>query len=133
MKCLEAALFARLFGVREARLGAAISEPYEFELPNRSEARTTGFILLEPPTGCKHHVGRHDKSLFCSVFSVVGAGASFVYAAVAGEVRPTAVTSAACWAGDDLTGKPRTATAKPAKENRPTDKPKTAAVIESVK
>lgn len=133
MKCLKAALFARLLRVKEARLGAAISEPYQDELPNRSEARTTKSILIEPPTGCKLHVGRRDKSLFCSVFSVVGAGASFVYVAVAGEARPTAATSAACWAGDDPTGKPRTTTAKPPREKRPTGKPKTVAVIESVK
>ena len=116
VRCLKAALFARLWGVKEARLGAAISEPCQDELPNRSEARTTKSILIEPPTGCKLHVGRRDKSLFCSGFSVVGAGVFFVYAAVAGAARPTAVTSAAYWAGDDRTEKLRATTAKPTRE-----------------
>ena len=133
MQCPNPALVARPLEVKEARLGAGISEPYQDELPNRSEARTTKSILIEPPTGCKLHVGRRDKFLFCFVFSVAGAGASFVYAPVAGEARPTVPTAAACWAGDDHTGNLRATTAKPTRGKRPTDKPKTVAVIESVK
>lgn len=133
MKCLKSALFAEFMEVREARLGAAISEPFNHEQPNKSEARTTIFILIEPPTGCKFQVGRRDKFPFCSGFSVVGADVSFVYAALAGGARPTAVKSAASWAGDDRTEKLRTTTAKPTREKRPTDRPKTAAVKESVK
>jgi hypothetical protein len=133
VRCLKAALFARLLAIKEARLGAAISEPYQDEPPNRSEARTTKPILIEPPTCCKFQVGRRDKSLFCSGFSVVGAGVSFVYAAVAGAARPTALTSAACWAGDDVTGKPRTTIVKPPRGKEPTSRPKTVAVTESVK
>jgi len=133
VKCLKAALPERLSGVWEVRLGAAISEPLDDELPNRSEARTTGSILIEPPTGCKLEVGRRDRSLFCSGFSVVFADASFAYAAVAGEARPTAVRSAASLAGDDYTVKLRTATAKPPREKRLTGWPKTVAVMESVK
>jgi hypothetical protein len=106
-------LFAEFLGVR---LGAAISEPFHHEPPNRSEARTTTFILIEPPTGCKLQVGRHDKSLFCSGFSVVGAVASFVYAVLAGEARPTAVRSAASWAGEDRTEKLRAVTVTPTRE-----------------
>lgn len=132
VKCPKAALFARLLGVKEARPGAAISEPYQDELPNGSEARTTESILIKPPTRCKLEVGRRDKSPFCSRFSVVGAGASFVYAAVAGVARPTAPTGAACWAGDNRTGRRRVATAKPTREKRPTGRPKTVAVMESV-
>jgi len=133
VKCLKAALPERLSGVWEVRLGAAISEPLDKELPNRSEARTTGFILIEPPTDCKLEVGRHDRSLFCSAFSVVFADVSFAYAALAGEARPTAVRSAASLVGDDCTVKLRAATAKPPREKKPTGWPKTVAVTESVK
>ena len=86
-----------------------------------------------PPAGCKLEVGRHDLFLFYSRFIAVGVDVSFVYAAVAGEARPTAAIGAEDLAAGECTGMRRSAIGKQPTAKGLTDKPKTAVAIESVK
>jgi hypothetical protein len=115
------------------RARSDISEPRYDELPNRSEAQTSKLILNAPPAGCKLEVGGRVLSPLYSIFSAVGVDACFMYAAVAGEARPTAAMNAGYLAAGECTGMRRSGIVKAPREKGLTGKPKTAAVIESVK